>query len=437
MAKNSPNLYHKLLSTFLTLNLILATAITAPLTNAQGAEGATVSQQIRGKEGAISVICTNDSFSLEPVNINSSDPSFNSYWTNQKNPINYEANPITCGSGVTVRDERYDGGFMLMVSATDYTKLGEPTTIIDNDNLAIVTEQLDSSYYENTSTPTGFTDTGDTLLTNSQGDDVEVQYNLPFNFTYYGSTYTTVYVCSNGSINFTPANCTTPPGNLRDVLTETPSKIFPYYKDLTTADPAHGMWYAVDPAPTPTYVTFRWAAAPIDDPTNETKFSATLTDNGSNDTITFDYTPGLPGAPGQVLTDTGESPIIGITNGGSVPAGELSSSVYTESVFSQTSAPSNLEDIHINLQPSGFDFIEVKIPGTPAAIAPYNGSPTDDSAYANFTGTGIVNLIDGTATPITEGRIGLYTVYPSFRLEVPNSTDDGTYQSEITYDLVL
>jgi hypothetical protein len=34
------------------------------------------------------------------------------------------------------------------------------------------------------------------------------------------------------------------------------------------------------------------------------------------------------------------------------------------------------------------------------------------------------------------GRVGIYTVFPSFRLHIPNSTDAGTYTTTITYSLI-
>jgi len=407
-----------------TINLLLAFAAFAIIP--VSAQSSSVSQQVQGTN-ILSFLCTHDSITFSPVNINSTEPFFQSYWTNPKSQADIETNPVTCGTGVVIVDQRYNGGFKLQVSATRYSKLGDETKTIDIGNLAIMTEQLDSNYNETSSTPSNFPATS-TLVTGTQGDDIEAVFHLPFTFNYYGNSYTDVYLCSNGSINLTPGHCLKPSSPLSDVFTDTPARILGYYKDLTTAqNPDDGIYVYED---TDT-VTFRWKAAPLDDTSHLAEFTIIITNNGSNDTITFNYGDARF-AP--YLTDTGASPAIGVTNGGTVPDGELPSSVYTESVFSETQNITNLINTKVYFTPSGFDFKEVKKPGTPsAAIDPllynqyYNFTPSANPAISQE-----IDIING-SSPSTGGRIGIYAVYPSFRLSIPESTEDGTYQNEITY----
>jgi hypothetical protein len=45
-------------------------------------------------------------------------------------------------------------------------------------------------------------------------------------------------------------------------------------------------------------------------------------------------------------------------------------------------------------------------------------------------------LLDATTPSCDEGRVGIYTIYPSFRLQIPNSTPAGTYTTSVTYTLL-
>jgi hypothetical protein len=66
---------------------------------------------------------------------------------------------------------------------------------------------------------------------------------------------------------------------------------------------------------------------------------------------------------------------------------------------------------------------------TPATTLPTE-SATD---YTSFGGP--ILLLNG-AVGCNNGRVGTYTVYPSFRLEVPTDTAAGTYTTDITYTLI-
>jgi len=405
------------------LNLII------PLyTSAQ--ENSTIGQNITSDTNSLTILCAHSNITLDEININSTNPTFNAYWENPKTPENIER----CdGTGITVKDTRYNGGFILQVQANDYTKLGDATKTISADNIGVITQKINPSYNENSNNTSTFTNTGDTLITSSAGDDIEVQYSLPFDFTYYGTTYTTgttIYLCSNGTINFTTNQCSTLPTNASDILTDNHKRILPYYKDLTTTN--GGIYYKEDltpTAPAKPSVTFRWDA---ENKTSQTvDFSTKLTNDGTSDTITFDYD--------SSIQDTDQGPIIGTTKGGAIPENTTTSTVYTESVYSNIDQGGQYTKTkQLIFTPAGFDFTEVKKPGTKSATAPYNSNETDikQATFEDLpTPDHIVNILNATDYA-SSGRVGIYTLYPSFRLKVPQATEAGTYTNTITYTLI-
>ncbi len=84
-------------------------------------------------------------------------------------------------------------------------------------------------------------------------------------------------------------------------------------------------------------------------------------------------------------------------------------------------------------------FNEVRKTGTPAMSDPLNGDPTNDSTYTPFVDSNSpLVILDGTACE-TQGRVGVYTLYPSFRLIVqqpPEKPSAGTYTNTITYTIM-
>lgn len=421
---------------------------------AQTSGSSTIGQTIDASGGALTMPCSLGDFALGAVDINSPAATFSSYYMNPKTP---DTDLITCGgTGVTVQDTRYDGGFVLQVAASEYLKDGLGPETIDVDQLAIVTEQLSTSYIEDSSGTSAFAGSGDALLTgstadNEVGENVQATQNLPFDFTYYGTTYSsgsTLYVCSNGMINFTSGECDAPLTPPEDIFEDVDGgssalpRILPYYKDLTTdtaIDASYGVFYL---QPSGSTARFRWKGAPCvaDDitPTNceeslgETiEFEVLLTDNGDEDTITFNY--------GTVVDTQGTGPIVGVTKGGT--AGTPVSNTYTESRDSQQMQGSDLSNDQALFTPGGTDFTEVVKPGTPAVATAASGDPNEDLDYVSFVEDGgnpgnslNLDLMNGNVDTGC-GRVGIYTLYPSYRLDVPNTTADGSYENTITYTL--
>lgn len=408
---------------------------------AQSSDPATVGQQIQIVSPALTTACTLGNITLDPVEIQTASSHY-SYYINPKNAPS--ADLQNCGSDLTVEDTRYNGGFTLQVTATEYVSQSEPTDKITIDNLSIVTEQLATSYTEDNTGASAFSGTPNTLVTGTQetsDSEAEGAYELPFDFTFYSTTYpsgTAIYLCTNGTINFSSGDCNNLPADLEDIVEDPAPRILPYFKDLTTNTNVNATFGVYYDEPNATTARFRWKAAPVSDTADIVQFEVVIADSGTEDTITFNY------GDGTEITDGAVGPVIGITKGG--PSGIPVSATYTLSTLSEKVAGDNLANLQAIFS-GGFDFTEVKQPGTSAVSAvlsgnPSNdGNPANDNDYVSFiedsNGTSLPQeILDGHVDASCGGRIGVYTVYPSYRLVVPANTADGTYQNTITYTLM-
>ena len=60
-------------------------------------------------------------------------------------------------------------------------------------------------------------------------------------------------------------------------------------------------------------------------------------------------------------------------------------------------------------------------------------TPGQDTAFQPFPENGILVLLDAPTATETGGRVGIYRLYPSFKLEIPDTTPACTSTSTITY----
>ncbi len=141
---------------------------------------------------------------------------------------------------------------------------------------------LEQSYFEEVGTAQGW-----------QTDDGTWEYSLPFSFPFFGSTYDSVWVCSNGFIDF--ASSSSDYSNSDAELIEN-VRIAPLWDDLKTYSP-HDIY--IDAGAD--YVTFRWDAETYSGG-YQVNMSTTLYADGR---IQFHYGSG----------NTGLSPTIGISSG--------------------------------------------------------------------------------------------------------------------------
>ena len=132
------------------------------------------------------------------------------------------------------------------------------------------------------------------------GDDVAVAVPLPFPFPYYGESYTTVYVCNNGFLDFDGPF--TDPNNSNAALLLA-KRICPLWDNLRTDFGNRDVHVATN---VPGQITFRWDVVEFED-FGVCNFSCTLHETG---VIQFDY-----GLPNNSIT-----PTVGISAGDGVQA---------------------------------------------------------------------------------------------------------------------
>ena len=145
---------------------------------------------------------------------------------------------------------------------------------------------------------------------NLKGDDKALALDLPFDFPYFGASYRTVYVSTNGLVSFGGA-VLTPSGNRSDLGAL--SAIAPLWLDLTTAGSLVSN-EDVYMKSTATSVTLRWIAEIFFDSkpplgVQPVTFAVTLHADGSIDYV---YGPGN----NRDLQAGGSNPIVGFSDGG-------------------------------------------------------------------------------------------------------------------------
>lgn|GEM_PF-6643151 len=128
------------------------------------------------------------------------------------------------------------------------------------------------------------------------GDDIAIEYTLPFDFSYYGINYSAVSIGSNGLLDFT-LDATAFYNNHLHLMDNI--RIAPLWDDLTTYEPDDVF---IDEA-IPHQVAIRWQASTYADG-QPAAFAVVLFDDGR---IRFDYGPGNSGLTPTVGISAGDS----------------------------------------------------------------------------------------------------------------------------------
>jgi subtilisin family serine protease len=208
------------------------------------------------------------------------------------------------------------------------------------------------------------------------GDDSFMQVSLPFSFTFYGETYTSAFVCTNGYLNFLAGNCTF--SNIAIPSTGAPNaSIYPFWDDLFVDAGIASMWTRLSgDAPNRSFLIEWRNIRPFGDTTRRWDFSVTLHENGQVET---QYR--------NVANDgreMGNSATIGIEN--------HTGTIALQYAFNQAVLNEGQTAIRYRLPPSGFvsgtvtDFND-QLPLAGATVkALLNGSPvrqatTDASGF--------------------------------------------------------
>jgi len=134
-------------------------------------------------------------------------------------------------------------------------------------------EMREASYsWVSTSLPTGIT-----------GDDETKRFSLPFSFNFFGSSYSSVYICSNGFLSFTSSSNSYTPQRLPNT-TQPNAVVAPFWRDLYPPDTTQGA--KITYASNSSYFAVTWYKIKNYSNTNKQTFQVVLYRDGK---IRFNY----------------------------------------------------------------------------------------------------------------------------------------------------
>jgi hypothetical protein len=395
-----------------------------------------VSSSGQGEEtiqpGILQLTSVPANFSFPPVDI----IEFQTYST-------VYSNAFGATEKLTAEDRRFSGGFEVQITATDYVGQTNPSNTISVDNLGIMTQNpsagttyLQTSTVENIHNPAS-----GTLISGSNGTGVMVTQTLPFYLSVYGRESNKIYICSTGFM--------VSGADLVGML----ASDFNAFCGNPDGGPPAGNYSILIP-----YIN---GGDNILSTTNTGAFDA---DNGiyyeqiSDNEVRIRYkanvsSGGLPVGTVAVTADLFKDGRIeyhyGTVNDADFPAVGIYDN-QTATQISPTVEPfisyttgSQYSGNSIRFSPVSTDFNDVSRPGTPPVYALTNGTSTANPAnFTMFTSdTGNpgfsvpLTAIEGSAC-LYHGRLGNYTFYPSFMLQIPPETTADTYQNTITFTIM-
>ncbi|MGA2254402.1 MAG: right-handed parallel beta-helix repeat-containing protein, partial [Thermoguttaceae bacterium] len=243
-------------------------------------------------------------------------------------------------------------------------------------------------YFPAAASPQPAFPSGGTLLSFGT-NNFSYAYTLPFSFSFYGQTYTKVYLASDGFLQFagpdSPADGSNPSAKL---LAD--ARIAPLWASLSITQSGDGVWADTSVA---NQVTFRWAATNTAD-NSLINFAVTLYSNGS---IQFYY-----GAGNANLV-----PTVGISASNGITYQLLAG-------YSGQATLTNAASVLYTLQPGivdlgAYEFRGSSLDKTPPEIASMSPALVNSGTYFSFTQLQVVfskpvSSIDADATAVYELR---------------------------------
>ncbi len=370
------------------------------------------------------------------------------------------ANGQSSAEKLTAKDERFAGGFEVQATATDYCPApnanpppntspcdGQPTLPVSDLGVSTQVPNSTDSYTQTTQLANQYSNTEGTLVPGSQQFGAVISQTLPFNFTMFGRTSNKIYICTTGVI-FQAADLISMPTSAFDSECNggelTPgnyNQILPYYINNSQGVGDHLTTIAAFPYPikngvyfqqvsdSEVHIRYQGNVSGIDNPAGSIEFTVFLFKDGR---IEYHYGP---------ITDTFSYPDIGIIKD---PGPSPTLILANQFPFGSVIRPTGISNAQIRFTPVSTIFNDVSKPGTPPVFAVTNSDSTagDPANFTMFTednsnpGNSVpVSIVDGAACT-SQGRLGNYTVYPSFLLQVPPTTTSNTYQNTITFTIL-
>lgn len=397
-----------------------------------------VSSSGQGEEtiqpGILQLTSVPANFSFPPVDI----IEFQTYTT-------VYSNTFGPTESLTAEDRRFSGGFEVQITATDYTGQTNPSNTISVSNLGIMTQNpaAGTTYLQTATVENIHNPASGTLISGSNGTGVIVTQTLPFFLSTYGRESDKLYICSSGFM-VTGA----------DLVGMLASDFNTLCANPAGASPAGNYTFLVS------YVTASGFGT-ILSTSNTGAFDA---DNGiyyeqiSDNEVRIRYkanvrSGGLPigtvAVTAALFKDGRIEYHYGTVNDAEIPSvgvyDNQTSTLISPNVEPFLSATTGTEYSNnpLRFSPVSTDFNDVSRPETPPVYALTNGTSTTNPAnFTMFTedvgnpGFSVpLTAIEGAAC-LYHGRLGNYTFYPSFMLNIPPETAADTYQNTITFTII-
>lgn len=369
------------------------------------------------------------------------------------NIVNFETynttytNLQTNAEKLTAEDRRFSGGFEVQMTATEYVGQTNPANKIPVGALGVLTQVPDATtnYIQTTQLQNAYVGTDGVLMTGSQEYATMLTQTLPFSFAMFGRESNQIYICTSGIIiqagalaGLTAADF----NNLCQGLGGPPagnySYLLPYLENaddkLTTQtvgglggwDLNNGVYYN-QVSDDEVHIRYKANIRNVDgNPTGSVEFTVFIFRDGR-----IEYHEGPN-------TDAFSRPTIAIGDNGNAIFIQASEFPFRVGVRG-----TDISNSQIRFTPATTIFNDVQKAGTPPVYAAtYGNSTADPVNFTMFTedtgnpGFSVpITTLEGGAC-INQGRLGNYTVYPSFILQIPPTTAADTYQNTITFTII-
>lgn len=356
-------------------------------------------------------------------------------------------NQQTVPERLTAEDKRFSGGFEVQVTATDYVGQNNPSNTIPVSALGMVTQTPSSptDYQQTSEVENIHNESSGTLISGSQGEGALVSQTLPFYFPMFGRESNRIFICSSGFIVAGPDVAELQLSDFTDLCNNSPGAvpppagtyggIIPYmpttpYKMVTTNtgafDATNGIFYE-QVSNNEVRIRFKANESNGGAPTGSISFTVAMFKDGRIETHYGPISIADSNMPSANIADIATSTQISIT----------------VTPFINFVTGNDFSSATIRFSPISAIFNDISKPGTPPVYALTNSnSATNSDNYIMFTtdtgnpGYSVpMTILQGAACSQDQGRLGNYTVYPSFLLRIPPTTVADTYQNTITFTI--
>ncbi|HYP02427.1 MAG TPA: carboxypeptidase regulatory-like domain-containing protein [Pyrinomonadaceae bacterium] len=134
--------------------------------------------------------------------------------------------------------------------------------------------------------------TGFNCVTPRPGDDCVATIALPFAYMFYGNSYTSANVSSNGNLQFTSASADYGQFEVCQPLTQFGNAIIPFFSDMTIGGAGEGIFTSVSGTAPNRIFNIEWRASALGKPSGSLNFEIRLYEGQTRFDIIYGTVPG-------------------------------------------------------------------------------------------------------------------------------------------------